>query len=202
MSEKTNRQVLRSQNMLRSALIDLLQEKSIQKITITEITERANLARSTFYTHFETKEELLHCCIDETLRGFFEEIRHAGTFGDQENFGIHFWAIFFSQWKERQELVELFAVEEIHDFIIQRLRIHHQNLYRDTLSELAPQLNPTLAGYFIEYLSYASFAVLKRWIETGLKQSPEAIARLMSDLSKPTVSLQAVEELSDLIIEV
>ena len=57
--EHKNRQAIRSRSMLQGALVDLLKEKRYQKITITEIIERAGLTRPTFYAHSETKDDLL-----------------------------------------------------------------------------------------------------------------------------------------------
>ena len=50
----TNRSVLRTKKAIRGAFIELLSEKqSIDKITIIELTDRANIVRSTFYSHYE-----------------------------------------------------------------------------------------------------------------------------------------------------
>lgn len=51
--------VRRTRRWLQEALIALLQEKSFADISITDITRQADLARVTFYQHFENKEALL-----------------------------------------------------------------------------------------------------------------------------------------------
>lgn len=42
------------------ALLKLLQKKPLDEITISEITETANVARVTYYRHFHSKEEILY----------------------------------------------------------------------------------------------------------------------------------------------
>jgi AcrR family transcriptional regulator len=58
-AKKYDRRVDRTRRALREALIDLIREKSYDQITIEEITERANLGRTTFYLHYKDKEDLL-----------------------------------------------------------------------------------------------------------------------------------------------
>lgn len=60
MKEKRNldRRVERTRGLLLNSLIELLFEKKYTTITIKDITDRANVGRSTFYAHFENKEQL------------------------------------------------------------------------------------------------------------------------------------------------
>ncbi len=57
--KKTDRRVDRTRKALREALFDLIREKNYDQITVEEITERANLGRTTFYLHYKDKEDLL-----------------------------------------------------------------------------------------------------------------------------------------------
>jgi AcrR family transcriptional regulator len=66
--ETRDRRVLRTKASLRSALIDLAHEKPYDSIAVKEILDRANVGRSTFYTHFQDKHELLASGIREMLR--------------------------------------------------------------------------------------------------------------------------------------
>jgi len=57
--KRTDRRITRTQSALRRALLELIQEKDYDAITVEEITTRADLARTTFYLHYRDKEELL-----------------------------------------------------------------------------------------------------------------------------------------------
>jgi AcrR family transcriptional regulator len=59
MAKKTDRRVQRTRQLLQEALVSLILEKHYDKITVQEIIDRANVGRSTFYAHFQDKEDLL-----------------------------------------------------------------------------------------------------------------------------------------------
>ena len=47
-----NRNALRTRRLICNAFWELLDEKKYEKITVTDITKRANINRTTFYNHF------------------------------------------------------------------------------------------------------------------------------------------------------
>ncbi|MBZ0277686.1 MAG: TetR/AcrR family transcriptional regulator [Anaerolineae bacterium] len=57
--DKIDRRVQRTRDLLRRTIIDLIREKGYDAITIQDITERANLGRTTFYLHYQSKDDLL-----------------------------------------------------------------------------------------------------------------------------------------------
>ncbi|MDY6866303.1 MAG: TetR/AcrR family transcriptional regulator [Chloroflexota bacterium] len=74
MSEKTtDRRILRTCHALQKALIQLILEEGYDAVTIEEITERANLGRTTFYLHFRDKEDLFMHAIDTICEEFIEK---------------------------------------------------------------------------------------------------------------------------------
>jgi AcrR family transcriptional regulator len=54
-----DRRSVRTRQHLIDALVALIQEKSYDSITVQDIIDRANVGRSTFYTHFQDKDDLL-----------------------------------------------------------------------------------------------------------------------------------------------
>jgi AcrR family transcriptional regulator len=49
---------------LQDALIELVAEKGYESVSIQEILDKANVGRSTFYAHFQDKEQLLHSILN------------------------------------------------------------------------------------------------------------------------------------------
>ena len=57
--QRPDRRVQRTRHRLKEALLQLIEERNYDAITIEDITEKADVGRSTFYSHFNSKEELL-----------------------------------------------------------------------------------------------------------------------------------------------
>ena len=55
---KEDRRVRKTKKALREGLIELLNEKSIQSITVRELTDKVDIHRSTFYANFKDVYEL------------------------------------------------------------------------------------------------------------------------------------------------
>ena len=67
---RTDLRIRRTRSLLGNALIALMQEKSIDKITVQEVLDRATVSRSTFYLHYRDKDDLFLCVL-----GFLHKFR-------------------------------------------------------------------------------------------------------------------------------
>jgi len=70
-SIRTDRRKNRTRRMLSEALFALMDERPYETITIEDITQRADLGRTTFYLHYKDKEELLL----ESIEAIAEELK-------------------------------------------------------------------------------------------------------------------------------
>ena len=59
--------------LMDQALIELLNKKDFEYITIKEICEKAGVNRTTFYLHYETINDLLSECIDNINKHFIKQ---------------------------------------------------------------------------------------------------------------------------------
>lgn len=57
------------------SLLLLLEHKDFQSITISEITVKAGVNRSTYYRHFKSKEEIVFCFLDGIMEAYLEQCK-------------------------------------------------------------------------------------------------------------------------------
>lgn len=93
-----DRRIQRTRHLLLDALIQLIPDKGYEAITIQDIIDRANVGRSTFYSHFRDKEDLLLSGF-ENLRGIFEELQNQSS---PETAGWNFSLALFQHVEEQQ----------------------------------------------------------------------------------------------------
>lgn len=75
----TDRRVRRTREMLRAALLSLMQEKRYDEITVTDILDRAGIGRSTFYAHYRDKDALLLSGFDDIRAALAAERERAAA---------------------------------------------------------------------------------------------------------------------------
>jgi Transcriptional regulator len=62
-----DRRTKKTQNAIKQAFLELLQQKPINKITISEITDKVDIGRGTFYIHYTDIFDLQNKIIAETI---------------------------------------------------------------------------------------------------------------------------------------
>lgn len=68
------RSAIRSRELIKDAFIELLQVKPLDKITVTNIVEKANLNRGTFYAHYTDINMLVECIEEEVVQNLCDRL--------------------------------------------------------------------------------------------------------------------------------
>ena len=74
MSKAEYRSAVRSRKLIKKALADLLQEKPLDKITVTDIVNRAEINRGTFYAHYADISDVIQHLIHHTFSNIQEAL--------------------------------------------------------------------------------------------------------------------------------
>jgi AcrR family transcriptional regulator len=72
--KREDRRIKRTRQALHRALSELVLEKGYTDVTVEDITTRANMGRTTFYLHYQDKEEILLESLEEHLTELADEI--------------------------------------------------------------------------------------------------------------------------------
>lgn len=83
-----DRRKLKTLQAIHDALLSLMLEKPYNKITIQDIIDRANVGRSTFYSHYATKDELLIRSLEQMLE-MMNELKSSSLTFSKEDFRIN-----------------------------------------------------------------------------------------------------------------
>src|SRR5581483_2915353 len=86
----SNLRVRRMQKLLREALIELIEERSFEALTIGEITDRAMVSRAAFYRNYQDKYDLIEEIFEEARSALFHAVGELG-----QDHPAEIWVMFF-----------------------------------------------------------------------------------------------------------
>jgi AcrR family transcriptional regulator len=73
-----NLRVRRTQKLLREALIELIEERGFEALTVGELTTRAMVSRAAFYRHYQDKFDLVEQIFDEAMGALLDAVGDLG----------------------------------------------------------------------------------------------------------------------------
>ncbi len=163
---------LRSQKWLCNALIELMHEKPYNKITITEICNRAELARETFYRNFSSKEAIIKYCLEMKFKELMENIKRNRQNIDAYTVGLEV----FYHWKKEKNFLKLLIDNNLVNLILDQFSEEFQSI-----GDFIINKNETdEAKYYITSIYAGAFTnVLVKWVLRDCKEEPEEMVRII-----------------------
>lgn len=171
----TDIRILKTHQAIETALSELLKEKSFDQITTTELVKRAGISRSSFYTHYQDKYEV----IDNYQRAFFS--KQAAIFRENHtDLGAAIYELFKfldTDCPVESALLSENGTREIHMYLIQQIKTFLADVIFPNFGKKSfDQVN---LDYRTTYLSQAIFGILQLWIKRGKKESPREIRNIL-----------------------
>jgi len=164
-----------SKEWIVNALLDLMDKKNFNQITITELSKNADLARRTFYRHFDTVDDVL----DYHMKKLSKELATLFAEGIAQNKSFkEYVVIYFSYWEQHKDLL---------------LLLKKNNLLSILLFNFMPSVKENLPDNYSndptsDYLFYFIFGgicnLLIKWIGDGTKQSAWEMGEIAETISK------------------
>ncbi len=189
--DKVDRRVRRTRTSLHKALISLALEKNYDSITVQEVLDRADVGRSTFYTHFQSMDEVLISGPQE-LRGILSSAleqqrksakRHECVIAFSRAMFEHAYGyrnVYFALLNTRAWPIVRRSLQEILEELIQRE-------CKAEIAKLKTAKSEVPVDLFIHYLTAAFFAVLMWWMDRRSRLTPAQIDEVFRSLVLPTV---------------
>ena len=167
MNTPNNKRKKESQEKIERAFIQLIQTKEINNISVTDICQKCNLNRSTFYANYLDIYDLADKLKDRMIQEFFN------IYTDERENQYHSYDFLklFNHIKENQLFYKTYfklnfdltnTIEYIDPNEVERFIGSSKNL-----------------DYHIEFFKAGLNAILKKWLNEGCKESPEEIEGIL-----------------------
>ncbi|KRL01499.1 TetR/AcrR family transcriptional regulator [Liquorilactobacillus capillatus] len=178
--KKLNPQVRRTHEWTFEALILLLQEKEFDKITIKEITNKAGIARQTFYRNYSDKDDIVQKYIDIIFMDFVKQL-------DGKKNSLDMCLCYFKTLKNYQpsliELTQLYDSEVIYKMFSRYLDVFISFLKQKESTEKLHQQPKYLKRYQIMYQVGGAIFITSEWVKEKMVISVEEMARMLEFIS-------------------
>lgn len=173
---KEDQRVRLSKQLLRNALILLLEEKNINKISVREICEVADINRTTFYKYYKNQYELLEDIENILVNELTEKISARG-----EKRLLHI----LETIHDNAKIYRLFMNNMTDPNFIQR--VFGISVIHKEIDEATENISEEYSKYAYEFLTWGGYSVVRRWLNKENRESPEEITEYISRLLANTV---------------
>jgi AcrR family transcriptional regulator len=169
----TDRRVRRTRELLRSALLSLIQEKGYERITVRDILDRADVGRSTFYAHYRDKDELLQSGLEDVRSALAAEMQPEAS-GSKEAFLEPTLAL-FRHVEAHRHLWRPLTRKGGADLIVRVVRGSADELVRAHVRLQFPETSSDDPRFevAIQFIVSALMGVLVWWLDSEAPQSAE-----------------------------
>ncbi len=197
-NNRQDRRVSRTRRNLRNALMSLILEKGYDSVTIEEITQRADVGRTTFYLHYKDKEDLLIENIDAIIDEFIGQISSVplsawamsleedGSLGE----GLSPVLLVFQHAADNEDLYRVMlrgegvsrAQNQIRSVISHAVRDFLQNWVEKDHLVITPSVS---LDFFTNYFAGSLMGILTWWLEKDMPYEPLKMAIMFQKMFYP-----------------
>jgi AcrR family transcriptional regulator len=188
--KRRDRRVERTEQLIRGALLSLIQEQGFEGLTVQQIIDRANVGRATFYAHFDSKDDLLASGFDDLRASLKARQRDALSRGRSvEDRVLAFSHELFTHTSEYREVFRA-MVGKRSGAAVQRL-LHKLvvDLVRGDVKETVARTenNAVPAEALVQFIAGALFGLLMWWLDGKMRLSVAEVNTLFRRLVIPAL---------------
>lgn len=163
-----DRRVQYSIRAIQNALLEILEEKSLDSISVKEVCEKADVNRSTFYKYYYDIFDLY-----ETIEDMFvEKLRELLSSTDEQEQNDLFLKVTMMIQSNRSFVNSRFHREGSIRLLSKLLAVSLPGM-NDEIHRRRPDLNPEEAHFLCEYIIGGCARIYEVWINEGMQVAPE-----------------------------
>lgn len=173
-----DRRTRKTREAIFKAFTALLSQKDFDSITVSEIIEKADVGRATFYTHFETKDFLLKELCKELFCHIFDRAENCGTehrhIFDCDSTETAFLHLFRHLQRNDNNILALLSSRN-NDLFLRYFRSNLEGLIARQPDIASKARSDVPESFWRNHVVATCIETLRWWLHGGMKESPEEI---------------------------
>ena len=178
MTNKLDLRVIKTNNVLYEALVDLLKEKTFEEIKVSDICTKALVNRSTFYAHFNDKYELFISLLNnlkEELENNLKPIEEKNI----KNYYLKMIEVFLNHIEGKENIYKSILINNRNSIIMDMI---YDTITQDINLKINENEKRVPNDIFISYYLGATVNVGIEWLKNNKKYSKEEILEYLNKL--------------------
>ena len=163
------------------AFFKLVKEKKPDRITVSDITKTAGIARSTFYNHYQDIPSLISAVEDKTIHDVFSMMENFQPKNDRDICSSYFLTL-CQYTMENPFLSGLLSTPHGNDLFEKMLTMLHHYVTETTSNSRPDRHTKEEVSYVITCAIGSTIGVLHKWSRDNFNLAPEVIADILSEI--------------------
>jgi len=178
-----DRRILRTRRLLQNALLELILEKGYDAITVQDIIDRADMGRSTFYAHFEDKENLLLSEFEDMREQFDQHLTNQSV-PTESPWGLTL--LMFQHAQSQHRLYKALIGKQGGNTMISHINTYLSSLILEHLKlNLSKKKQEVIPPEILAYYLVSSFmALMTWWLDHDMPYPPEQMNDMFEQLMR------------------
>lgn len=170
-----DRRSIKTKRAIRNAFLELLKEKSINKISVVEISKLADLGRGTFYLHYKDVYELMEHLENELIHNL--EILYDTSYpcGNSSNM-LKFTGTVTNYMEENRESFLILTRIENGGRILEKIKYFFNQKLLSSEVDVVTELDRAEVLFIVS----GAFGILEAWLKEGMKMSSKSVSEMLN----------------------
>lgn len=181
MNKTDNPISVKSKQWIMESLVSLMENKPFKEITISEISDNAQLVRRTFYRNFSSKEDVLQAYFNMLVKEFEDRLMELSVLTTATALRE-----LFRLCKKYEKFLLSLKRSNMLGFMLEQwnavLPILHSNML-DKIQNFPQTSSEETLTYILTFNVGGTFNILMKWINDGMTISPDKLSDIVNEFS-------------------
>ena len=178
---KNDLRVIKTRNILYNTLLDLMKEKSFEEIKVSDICSHALINRSTFYSHYEDKYELLADAINDLKNSLITQLDKNKNISNTREYYLEMIKLFLDYIEEKRDVYLSVMINNRNSVMVDIIYdVLDHDITKRLIDVESNEYNKVPANVVARFYLGGVFNIGIEWLRNGSRYSKDEIINYLN----------------------